>query len=273
MKARATISTCARGRAPCLQPASGQLTLRTYERNGPAGDPDDAPIQGPSAGGTPMSSWWLAETGESGGCSTKRDHRSEIRAAAPSTTTTVAQCQDGVEEFTSRYARTDETQDEAAFNEVPEARRAHGAGDRGGNRSSISAQSIRRPMGEKRLQGPDGRRVPVHMGSNGIGVSTAHGRDHRGLPMTRRASSGPEGVTPFHVGIVQPQAGATARQMRPASGFYGELNRAGARAALRRPGQRAGAKFATMDLIGLPWRITGGSAGPQGRVGRGDRPA
>ena len=60
-----------------------------------------------------------------------------------------------------------------------------------------------------------GERVPVHMGSHGIGVSRLVGaiieasHDDRGIVW-------PEGVTPFHVGIVNLQVRATPRPTRPA---------------------------------------------------------
>ena len=107
-----------------------------------------------------------------------------------------------------------------------------------------------------------GERVPVHMGSHGIGVSRLVGaiieasHDERGIVW-------PEGVTPFHCGIVNLrqgdgacdaacealQAGLVARGLEP---LYDDRD------------ERAGAKFATMDLIGLPWRITVGPRGLKG---------
>jgi prolyl-tRNA synthetase len=55
----------------------------------------------------------------------------------------------------------------------------------------------------------DGNRVPVHMGSHGIGVSRLVGaiieasHDESGIIW-------PEGVTPFHVGIVNLKQGDAA---------------------------------------------------------------
>src|SRR5690606_29955892 len=70
----------------------------------------------------------------------------------------------------------------------------------------------------------------------------------------------PEGVTPFRVGLVnlkQGDAGADAA----CESLYAELARAGLEPLYDDRDERAGAKFATMDLIGLPWRIT---VGPRG---------
>ena len=109
------------------------------------------------------------------------------------------------------------------------------------------------------VAGPDGTRVPVHMGSHGIGVSRLVGaiieasHDQNGIIW-------PEGVTPFHCGIVnlrQGDAGADAA----CESLYEQLTNAGLEPLYDDREERAGAKFATMDLIGLPWRIT---VGPRG---------
>ena len=97
------------------------------------------------------------------------------------------------------------------------------------------------------------------MGSHGIGVSRLLGaiieasHDDKGIIW-------PEGVTPFHCGIVnlkQGDAGTDAACME----VYTALKARGLDPLYDDRDERAGAKFATMDLIGLPWRIT---AGPRG---------
>ena len=117
----------------------------------------------------------------------------------------VAACQSVMEEFTSRYARTDDTHDEAVFHErVPEARRREGRGIEVGQIFYFGTK-YSEPMGAT-VQGPDGKPVPVHMGSHGIGVSRLVGaiieasHDDKGIIW-------PEGVTPFHVGIVNLKQG------------------------------------------------------------------
>ena len=73
-------------------------------------------------------------------------------------------------------------------------------------KSSISAPSIPKPWAPP-LVTPDGSRVPVHMGSHGIGVSAPAGAIIEAKPLMTKASSWPEGVTPFHCGIVNLKAG------------------------------------------------------------------
>ncbi|MEP1496334.1 His/Gly/Thr/Pro-type tRNA ligase C-terminal domain-containing protein, partial [Pseudophaeobacter sp.] len=70
----------------------------------------------------------------------------------------------------------------------------------------------------------------------------------------------PEGVTPFHCGIVNlkqgdDEADAACNQL------YAALTALGLEPLYDDRKERAGGKFATMDLIGLPWRIT---VGPRG---------
>jgi len=108
-----------------------------------------------------------------------------------------------------------------------------------------------------------GARVPVHMGSHGIGVSRLVGalieanHDENGIIW-------PEGVTPFHAGIVNLKQGDSACDAA-CDGLYKALTAAGLEPLYDDRDERAGAKFAAMDLIGLPWRIT---VGPRG-LGKG----
>ena len=70
----------------------------------------------------------------------------------------------------------------------------------------------------------------------------------------------PEGVTPFHCGIVNLKQGDAATDAA-CEGLYKALKAQGLDPLYDDRDERAGAKFATMDLIGLPWRIT---VGPRG---------
>ena len=67
-------------------------------------------------------------------------------------------------------------------------------------------------------------------------------------------------MTPFPVGIVNLKQGDAACDAA-CEGIYQALAAAGQEALYDDRDERAGAKFATMDLIGLPWRIT---VGPRG---------
>jgi len=176
--------------------------LRTYERMGLQAIPMRAD-SGPIGGDDTHEFLVLAETGESEvfydrAITDLKFGDREIDYDSH------AQCRAVLEEFTSRYARTDETHDEAVFNQIPEERRRSARGIEVGQIFYFGTK-YSEPMGAV-VQGPDGQQVPVHMGSHGIGVS-------RLLGAIIEASHGdkgiiwPEGVTPFHVGIVNLRQG------------------------------------------------------------------
>ncbi len=229
--------------------------LRTYERMGLQAIPMRAD-GGPIGGDYTHEFLVLAETGES-----------EVFYDSAITDLTfgdreidyddVAQCQTVLEEFTSRYARTDETHDEVAFNEVPEERRRTARGIEVGQIFYFGTK-YSDAMGAT-VQDADGNQVPVHMGSHGIGVSRLLGaiieasHDDNGIIW-------PEGVTPFHAGIVNLRQGDSACDAA-CEGLEKAMAAKGLEPLYDDRDERAGAKFATMDLIGLPWRIT---VGPRG---------
>jgi len=109
------------------------------------------------------------------------------------------------------------------------------------------------------VQNAQGKPVPVHMGSHGIGVSRLLGaiieanHDDNGIIW-------PEGVTPFHCGIINLKQGDDAAD-GACEQLYSALTKAGLEPLYDDRKERAGGKFATMDLIGVPWRIT---VGPRG---------
>ncbi|KPP85005.1 MAG: prolyl-tRNA synthetase ProS [Rhodobacteraceae bacterium HLUCCA08] len=168
-----------------------------------------------------------------------------------------AQCQAVLEEFTSRYARTDETHDAAVFAEVPEERRRSARGIEVGQIFYFGTEYSEK-LGAY-VQAEDGGRVPLHMGSHGIGVSRLLGaiieasHDENGIIW-------PEGVTPFQVGIVNLRQGDTETDAA-CDALYAGITALGLEPLYDDRDERAGGKFATMDLIGLPWRIT---VGPRG---------
>jgi prolyl-tRNA synthetase len=162
-----------------------------------------------------------------------------------------------VETWTAPYARTDERHEPEAFAQVPEERRIEGRGIEVGQIFYFGTK-YSEPM-KAMVVNEAGERVPVHMGSHGIGVSRLVGaiieasHDDKGIVW-------PEGVTPFHVGIVNLKQGDAAADIA-CKGLYDGLRAAGLDPLYDDRDERAGAKFATMDLIGLPWRIT---VGPRG---------
>jgi prolyl-tRNA synthetase len=167
-----------------------------------------------------------------------------------------------VQAWTAHYAATDEKHDPAAFEKLPEDRRITARGIEVGHIFYFGTK-YSEPMGAK-VTGPDGAEVLVHMGSYGIGVSRLVGaiieasHDEAGIIW-------PESVAPFHVGLINLKAG-DAKVDAAAEQLYDRLTKAGIAVLYDDLDQRAGAKFATMDLIGLPWQVI---VGPKG-VERGE---
>ena len=229
--------------------------LRTYERMGLQAIPMRAD-SGPIGGDDTHEFLVLADTGES-----------EVFYDSAVTDLTfgdrdidydnVAQCQGVMEEFTNLYARTDETHDPALFDAIPVERQRKARGIEVGQIFYFGTK-YSDAMGAK-VQGPDGKPTAVHMGSHGIGVSRLVGaiieasHDDKGIIW-------PEGVTPFHCGIVNLKQG-DAEADAACDGLYASLRALGLDPLYDDRKERAGGKFATMDLIGLPWRIT---VGPRG---------
>ncbi|MEO9896666.1 MAG: proline--tRNA ligase [Paracoccaceae bacterium] len=229
--------------------------LRTYERMGLQAIPMRAD-SGPIGGENTHEFLVLAETGES-----HVFYDSQITdlkfGDRDIDYDDHAQCAAVLEEFTSRYARTDETHEEAVFDEVPEERRRTAKGIEVGQIFYFGTKYSEALGGT--VQGPDGKNVAVHMGSHGIGVSRLVGaiieasHDDNGIIW-------PEGVTPFHCGIVNLKQGDEEAD-GACEKLYKALEAAGLEPLYDDRSARAGEKFATMDLIGLPWRIT---VGPRG---------
>ncbi|GAB4258802.1 MAG: proline--tRNA ligase [Pararhodobacter sp.] len=229
--------------------------LRTYERMGLTAIPMRA-ASGPIGGDNTHEFLVLAQTGES---EVFYDDRvTGLRLGQREIDyTDRAQVAAVCEEFTTLYARTDETHDESDFASVPEEHRKVGRAIEVGQIFYFSTK-YSEPMGAV-VVNEKGERVPVHMGSHGIGVSRLLGaiieasHDDKGIIW-------PEGVTPFHCGIVNLKQGDGAADAA-CEGLYKALAAQGLEALYDDRNERAGAKFATMDLIGLPWRIT---VGPRG---------
>jgi prolyl-tRNA synthetase len=99
----------------------------------------------------------------------------------------------------------------------------------------------------------DGSLVPVEMGCYGIGVSRLVGaiieanHDDKGIiwPMC---------VAPFHISIINIHTNSD-QCCRVAFEAYEKLSSLGFKVLLDDKDQRPGSKFATADLIGLPWQI------------------
>ncbi len=105
----------------------------------------------------------------------------------------------------------------------------------------------------------DGSEVFVEMGSYGIGVSRLVG----GIIEASHDENGivwPASVSPYDVGLINLKAGDDACASA-CDGFFSQMKAAGLDVLYDDTDERAGAKFANMDLIGLPWQLI---AGPRG---------
>ena len=168
-----------------------------------------------------------------------------------------------VKKWTSLYAATSEKHDAAAFAALPEAEQVSARGIEVGHIFTFGTK-YSEPM-KAHVTGPDGREAPVHMGSYGIGPSRLvaaiieAGHDDKGIVW-------PEAVAPFKVGLANLKMGDKASDAASAQ-IYDALQRGGVDVLYDDRDERPGAKFATLDLIGLPWQIIVGPKGlAQGTV-------
>ncbi|NMM43962.1 proline--tRNA ligase [Rhodospirillaceae bacterium KN72] len=169
-----------------------------------------------------------------------------------------AQMSDVIGKVTSYYAATDEQHDEAKYQaEVPEDKRLSARGIEVGHIFFFGTK-YSEPMNAK-LQTKDGESVPVQMGSYGVGVSRLAGaiieacHDDNGIVW-------PEAVAPFKVGLINLRVGDAACDAA-CEDLFAKLQAAGVDVMYDDRDERAGVKFADMDLIGLPWQIV---VGPKG---------
>ena len=164
------------------------------------------------------------------------------------------------DEMTKRtqfYAATDEKHDEAAFAAIPEDRQVKARGIEVGHIFYFGTK-YSDPM-KAEVQTSEGDLVTIHGGSYGIGVSRCVGaiieasHDENGIIW-------PDEVAPFGAGIIsmKPDADDVAGVADEA---YAKLSAAGKDPLYDETADRAGPKFARMELIGLPWQIT---VGPRG---------
>lgn len=169
-----------------------------------------------------------------------------------------------VDERTALYAATEEMHDAARFEaEVPQERRVSARGIEVGHIFNFGTK-YSDPM-KALVTGPDGKDTAVHMGSYGVGVSRLLGaiieasHDENGVIW-------PEAVAPFGAGVINMRAGDEACDAA-SSDVYAKLDAAGLEPLLDDTNERAGAKFATMDLIGVPYQVVIGPRGlKEGKV-------
>lgn len=162
-----------------------------------------------------------------------------------------------VKDWTSEYARTDELHDENLWSQVPSADRMNARGIEVGHIFHFGTK-YSEPMNAK-VMGPDGKEHYVQMGSYGIGpsrlvaaiIEASH--DENGIIW-------PDTVAPFELGIINMKPNDAACS-EVADNLYAHLSKAGLDILYDDTDKQAGAKFATMDLIGVPWQIV---IGPRG---------
>jgi len=162
------------------------------------------------------------------------------------------------DEWTSLYAATEEKHEPERFeSEVPEDKRISARGIEVGHIFYFGTK-YSEAMG-CRVQGPDGQQVTLEMGSYGVGVSRLVGaiieasHDDAGIVW-------PVPVAPFEVAVVNLKAGDAATD-KAAAEVVARLESAGIEVLYDDTDERAGGKFATMDLIGIPYQII---VGPKG---------
>ena len=168
-----------------------------------------------------------------------------------------------VDKWTSHYAATEEMHEPEAFAAIAEDRRFQARGIEVGHIFYFGTK-YSEPMGAT-VTGPDGKDVPVHMGSYGIGPSRLvaalieAGHDEGGIVW-------PEEIAPFDVAVLNLKAGDAATDAASVR-LYETLLARGYDALYDDTQERPGGKFATADLIGVPWQIIVGPKGlAEGKV-------
>jgi prolyl-tRNA synthetase len=162
-----------------------------------------------------------------------------------------------VDKWTGLYAATEEMHDTAEYDAVPAEKRVSARGIEVGHIFYFGTK-YSEPMGAT-VAGPDGQNVPVHMGSYGIGPSRLvaalieAGHDDGGIIW-------PDEIAPFDVAVLNLKTGDAGTDAA-CENLYKALLAKGYDALYDDTNERPGGKFATADLIGVPWQII---VGPKG---------
>jgi len=222
--------------------------LRTFARMGLKAIPMQAET-GPIGGDLSHEFIVLAETGESGVFC----HRDVLDLPVPDETVDY----DGdltpiIRQWTSLYAATEDVHDAARYDrEVPEEKRLH---TRGIEVGQIFYFGTKYSDAMKALvMSPDGTERAIHGGSYGVGVSRLLGaiieasHDDAGIIW-------PEAVAPFRVALLNLKQGSTETDAA-CGALYAALTAKGIDVLYDDREERPGAKFATADLIGIPWQV------------------
>jgi prolyl-tRNA synthetase len=168
-----------------------------------------------------------------------------------------------VDKWTSLYAATSEMHEADKYTALPADKQVSARGIEVGHIFYFGTK-YSEPM-KAVVAGPDGAERPVHMGSYGIGpsrlvaaiIEASH--DEAGIIW-------PEAVAPFRVAILNLKQGGTDTDAASEQ-LYRDLQGKGIDVLYHDVDERPGSKFATADLIGIPWQILVGPKGlAEGKV-------
>jgi len=235
--------------------------LRTFARMGLQSIPMVAE-SGPIGGNLSHEFIVLADTGESE-VFCHRDYLDFAVPAADVDFDSVEGVQATVDNWTALYAATSEKHDAAAFAKLPPEKQISARGIEVGQVFYFGTK-YSEPM-KALVAGPDGAEHAVHMGSYGIGptrlvaalIEVFH--DEAGIRW-------PEAVAPFTVAILNLKQGGSDTDAA-CERLYAALTAKGIDTLYHDLDERPGSKFATADLIGIPWQILVGPRGlAEGKV-------
>jgi len=163
-----------------------------------------------------------------------------------------------VDRITAPYAATDEQHDEDRFQaEVPKEAQRTARGIEVGHIFFFADKYSK--YFDAKLATKDGGQAVVQSGSYGVGVSRLAG----GIIEASHDESGivwPEAVAPFRVALINLRQGDEACD-GVCEDLYAKCQSAGIEVIYDDRDDRAGVKFADMELIGIPWQIV---IGPRG---------
>jgi prolyl-tRNA synthetase len=233
--------------------------MRTFQRLGVKAIPMEAE-SGPIGGNLSHEFIILAPTGESQVWYDAAFEAMDFSRTSVSHTSE-AELERFFTQMTTPYAATDEKHDAAAWAHVENKR--EGRGIEVGHIFYFGTK-YSEPM-KALVAGSDGIEHPVHMGSYGIGPSRLVAaiieafHDDAGIKW-------PEPVAPFQVVILNLKQGASETD-QACEQLYAALVAKGIDTLYHDLDERPGAKFATADLIGIPWQILVGPRGlAEGKV-------
>jgi prolyl-tRNA synthetase len=228
--------------------------LRSFHRMGLKAIPMKAE-SGPIGGELSHEFIVLAETGES---AVFLDRRMLDLAVPGEDVDYLGDLTPVIREWTRLYAATEDVHDAERYERetTPEDRMTARGIEVG--QTFFFGDKYSKPM-KATVTGPDGAETAVQMGSYGVGVSRLVGavieasHDDDGIIW-------PDAVAPFGVGVINLRPGDAAVDAA-CERADAALTAAGKEPLLDDTDERPGGKFATMDLIGLPWQLI---IGPRG---------